>query len=66
MVTAARGRLNTVRGPFAGRAHDMRPLRDIGLPALPTGAAYVFTDLGYRGNGDLTPCRVRDSVGKSG
>ena len=54
VVADAHGRLITVRGPFAGRTHDMRALRESGLPALLAGAAYVFADLGYRGSGYLS------------
>lgn len=57
VVTDAHGRLIAVRGPFAGRTHDIRALRESGLPALLAGAAYVFADLGYRGTGYFIPRR---------
>ena len=57
VVTDAHGRLITVRGPFPGCTHDLRALRESGLPALLAGAAYVFADLGYRGTGYFTPRR---------
>jgi hypothetical protein len=57
VVTDAHGRLITVRGPIEGCAHDLRALRETGLPALLVGAGYVFADLGYRGTGYFVPRR---------
>jgi hypothetical protein len=57
VVADAHGRLITVRGPFAGRAHDLRALHESGLPTLLARAAYVFADLGYRGTGYFIPRR---------
>ena len=57
VVADAHGRLIAVRGPVEGRAHDLRALRECGLPALLAGAGYVFADLGYRGTGYFIPRR---------
>jgi hypothetical protein len=57
VVTDAHGELVTVRDPIEGCAHDLRALRETGLPALLAGASYVFADKGYRGSGYFIPRR---------
>lgn len=57
MVADACGRLIAVRSPVEGCAHDLRALRESGLPALLAGARYVVADLGYRGTRYRIPRR---------
>jgi len=57
VVTDAHGELITVRSPVEGCAHDLRALRESGLPALLAGASFVFADKGYRSTGYFIPRR---------